>query len=51
MACPDRLSQWTTEVSTAFAHLSLPATVGIGASFRLSTARTGTNVFQRLCEW
>ena len=22
MACPDRLSQWTQEVSTAFAHLS-----------------------------
>lgn len=24
MSCPDRLSQWSQEVSTAFAHLSKP---------------------------
>src|SRR6266567_7270616 len=29
MACPDRLSQWTTEVSTAFAHLSKPQMWGL----------------------
>ena len=29
MACPDRLSQWTTEVSTAFAHLSKPQIWGL----------------------
>ena len=29
MACPDRLSQWTTEVSTAFAHLSKPQLWGL----------------------
>lgn len=29
MACPDRLSQWTQEVSTAFAHLSKPQIAGL----------------------
>ncbi len=29
MACPDRLSQWTQEVSTAFAHLSKPQLRGL----------------------
>jgi hypothetical protein len=29
MACPDRLSQWTQEVSTAFAHLSKPQMWGL----------------------
>jgi hypothetical protein len=29
MACPDRLSQWTQEVSTAFAHLSKPQLGGL----------------------
>jgi hypothetical protein len=29
MACPDRLSQWTHEVSTAFAHLSNPQIRGL----------------------
>ena len=29
MACPDRLSQWTQEVSTAFAHLSKPQIGGL----------------------
>ena len=29
MTCPDRLSQWTTEVSTAFAHLSKPQLWGL----------------------
>ncbi len=29
MACPDRLSQWTKEVSTAFAHLSKPQLWGL----------------------
>src|SRR5258708_14116188 len=29
MACPDRLSQWTQEVSTAFAHLSKPQIWGL----------------------
>jgi hypothetical protein len=29
MACPDRLSQWTTEVSTAFSHLSKPQIWGL----------------------
>src|SRR6266699_6985763 len=29
MACPDRLSQWTKEVSTAFAHLSKPQIWGL----------------------
>src|SRR5207248_8013932 len=29
MACPDRLSQWTREVSTAFAHLSKPQQWGL----------------------
>jgi len=38
MACPDRVSQWTQEVSTAFAHLSLPATVGTGALERRNRA-------------
>ncbi len=29
MACPDRLSQWTQEVSTTFAHLSRPQIWGL----------------------
>src|SRR5947208_15739183 len=29
MACPDRLSQWTQEVSTTFAHLSKPQIWGL----------------------
>src|SRR5712691_6730269 len=29
MACPDRLSQWTTEVSTTFSHLSKPQMWGL----------------------
>ena len=29
MACPDRLAQWTKEVSTAFAHLSKPQMGGL----------------------
>jgi ABC-type Fe3+ transport system permease subunit len=29
MTCPDRLSQWTQEVSTAFAHLSKPQLWGL----------------------
>src|SRR2546429_5827127 len=29
MACPDRLSQWTQEVSTTFAHLSKPEIWGL----------------------
>lgn len=29
MACPDRLSQWSQEVSTAFAHLSKAQRVGL----------------------
>jgi hypothetical protein len=29
MACPDRVSQWTHEVSTAFAHLSKPQIWGL----------------------
>ena len=29
MACLDRLSQWTQEVSTAFAHLSKPQVRGL----------------------
>src|SRR5207248_3796411 len=29
MACPDRLSQWTQEVSRAFAHLSKPQVWGL----------------------
>lgn len=29
MACPDRLSQWTTEVSTTFSHLSKPQLWGL----------------------
>ncbi len=29
MACPDRVSQWTSEVSTAFAHLSKPQLWGL----------------------
>ena len=29
MPCPDRLSQWTQEVSTAFAHLSKPQMWGL----------------------
>src|SRR2546429_2512944 len=29
MACPDRLSQWTQEVSTTFAHLSKPQMWGL----------------------
>ena len=29
MACPERLSQWTQEVSTAFAHLSKPQLWGL----------------------
>src|SRR5229473_1268107 len=29
MACPDRLSQWTQEVSTTFAHLSKPQLWGL----------------------
>ncbi len=29
MPCPDRLSQWSHEVSTAFAHLSKPQVWGL----------------------
>jgi hypothetical protein len=29
MACPDRLSQWTTEVSTTFSHLWKPQLWGL----------------------
>ncbi len=29
MACPDRLSQWTKEVSITFAHLSKPQIWGL----------------------
>ncbi len=29
MSCPDRLSQWSEEVSTAFAHLSKPQLWGL----------------------
>ena len=29
MSCQDRLSQWETEVSTAFAHLSQPQIWGL----------------------
>ena len=29
MSCQDRLSQWETEVSTAFAHLSKPQRRGL----------------------
>src|SRR5256885_13542988 len=29
MACPDRLSQWTQEVSTTFSHLSKPQMRGL----------------------
>jgi len=29
MACPDRLSQWTQEVSTTFSHLSKPQIWGL----------------------
>src|SRR5438045_4923215 len=29
MACPDRLSQWTQEVSTTFAHVSKPQVWGL----------------------
>src|SRR5215475_7203388 len=29
MSCPDRLSQWSQEVSTAFAHLSKPQVWGL----------------------
>src|SRR5579859_8008837 len=29
MACPDRLSQWTQEVSTTFSHLSKPQVWGL----------------------
>ncbi len=29
MSCQDRLSQWETEVSTAFAHLSTPQIWGL----------------------
>ena len=29
MTCPDRLSQWSHEVSTAFAHLSKPQIWGL----------------------
>ena len=29
MPCPDRLSQWSKEVSTAFAHLSKPQVWGL----------------------
>ena len=46
MACPDRLSQWTTEVSTAFAHLSLPATVGTGALERRNALSGGAGITQ-----
>ena len=31
MSCQDRLSQWETEVSTAFAHLSKPQIWGLVA--------------------
>ncbi|OLC60899.1 MAG: hypothetical protein AUH89_03320 [Ktedonobacter sp. 13_1_40CM_4_52_4] len=29
MACPDRLLQWTKEVSTTFSHLSKPQMSGL----------------------
>ena len=29
MSCPDRLSQWSQEVSTAFGHLSKPQMWGL----------------------
>ncbi len=29
MSCPDRLSQWSQQVSTAFAHLSKPQIWGL----------------------
>ena len=29
MSCPDRLSQWSHEVSTAFSHLSKPQVWGL----------------------
>ena len=29
MACPDRVSQWTQEVSTTFSHLSKPQLRGL----------------------
>ena len=40
MACPDRLSQWTQEVSTAFAHLSKPQRWGL-ALWSAGIALTG----------
>jgi len=48
MACPDRLSQWTKEVSTAFAHLSKPQ---ISALLALVLEEPEQTVFQRLREW
>lgn len=41
MACPDRLSQWTQEVSTAFGHLSKPQVWGL-VLWSAGIALTGT---------
>ena len=49
MACPDRLSQWTTEVSTAFSHLSLPADLGIGALERRNRALRSSRAHPNQC--
>ncbi len=41
MPCPDRLSQWSQEVSTAFAHLSKPQVWGL-LLWSAGIALTGT---------
>ncbi len=66
MPCPDRLSQWSQEVSTAFAQLSKPQVWGLvlwSAGMALTGAAGITQisallalvleqtVFQRLREW
>jgi hypothetical protein len=62
MACPDRLSQWSKEVSMAFSHLSHPQVWGlalcgaagitqISALLALVLQQQEHTVFQRLREW
>ena len=54
MPCPDRLSQWLQQVSTAFGHLSKPQMCGlVRMSARGSRCREQQEqtMFQRLREW
>jgi hypothetical protein len=47
MACPERLSQWTKEVSTTFSHLSKPQMWGLvlwSAGIALSGVAGSTHI-------